>query len=637
MKQEKIYFYIDEVTKVITVDGCTSDIKMFMRSRSLGHREKGSRSFHIFYQILEAPDEVKNKIWNKLVERNMKSEDFAYLGKQKSRVINNKTDVEHWQTTVASLAIFGIKDKALEDLLKALFVVMLLGNVKFLPSIEENEQKCVVSSDDELKLIAELLDIDNKEFKKALICRTSFVHGEHHTIAISIEEAVRYRDSLAKDIYHGLFLQLAQAMNKSTAPSNPKSSTTVGVLDVFGFECFKNTKNGFEQLCINYLNEKLHYQYLQNVFISTKEEYHREGIDLIKYEISDNIHILDLYEKPTGLFPLLATESATLDRNPITFVSKLKALHKNDVDVNAFFNNDDTFKDTEFAIKHFAGEVKYEASDFLRKDTDALALSLVEAVAKSPNTMIKNGMKMIMKERNNLEQSNFFQPAYSASYKMCTQLASIIADMKSSSKWWIRCIKPNNFTTPRYMDNKLVIRQIQSAGIIGAAKVAKDTFSESMDVDEFFSKFGVFLENELDTAVGDMNNAFESLDYKVANALKRLESVDTESEYAIGNGKVYFSQNAIEHLYKRRSQWYFSCVLMVQRFVKKILARRVRKKKETSAIIIQTMMRGAFFREKFKEIEKAAVSIQYFIKFKYHFSNIQKMRKDKAVRLIQAR
>ena len=66
--------------------------------------------------------------------------------------------------------------------------------------------------------------------------------------------------------------------------------------------------NRFEQLCINYANEKLQQRFTQDVFKAVQAEYQAEGIrwELISYE--DNADVLELLEGRLGIMDLLNEE-----------------------------------------------------------------------------------------------------------------------------------------------------------------------------------------------------------------------------------------------------------------------------------------------------------------------------------------
>lgn len=49
-----------------------------------------------------------------------------------------------------------------------------------------------------------------------------------------------------------------------------------GILDIFGFECFDS--NGMEQLCVNYVNERLQQYFVEKYLVSYRNDMQKEGL-----------------------------------------------------------------------------------------------------------------------------------------------------------------------------------------------------------------------------------------------------------------------------------------------------------------------------------------------------------------------
>ncbi|KAI8530392.1 hypothetical protein RHMOL_Rhmol11G0054900 [Rhododendron molle] len=138
----------------------------------------------------------------------------------------------------------------------------------------------------------------------ATLCTRSIQTREGIIIkALDCNAAVASRDALAKTVYARVFDWLVNKINSSVG-QDKDSSIQIGVLDIYGFECFKI--NSFEQFCINFANEKLQQHFNEHVFKMEQEEYRKEEINWSYVEFIDNQDVLDLIEKkPIGIIALL--------------------------------------------------------------------------------------------------------------------------------------------------------------------------------------------------------------------------------------------------------------------------------------------------------------------------------------------
>jgi len=167
-----------------------------------------------------------------------------------------------------------------------------------------------------------------------------------------------------------------------------KKVNFIGVLDIAGFEIFEF--NTFEQICINFVNEKLQQFFNHHMFVLEQEEYMREGIVWVSVDFGmDLAACIDLFEKPMGILPILEEETIYPKASDQTFESKMKAQHlgKHNNFVKACSKTD---KDAHFAVVHYAGTVSYNVTGWLDKNRDPINDTVVDLLKKTKTCKLMN-------------------------------------------------------------------------------------------------------------------------------------------------------------------------------------------------------------------------------------------------------
>ena len=286
-----------------TLVGSKCDVYLLEKNRAIGH-DPEERNFHIFYQLLASDN--KERFWEGLA--NTTNESFKYIGSTKTSTIEGMKDGDRFQETLKALALVNVQGESLDTLMKALCVTLQLGNLGF-ATRDGDTDRSMVTTLKELRALSQLMGVSEPDLVLAFTERTFKTAKETHKVPLNPDAAKEACDALAKEIYQKAFLWLVSTINKATsADETPDTNyTTIGLLDIFGFESFD--VNRFEQLCINYANEKLQQKFTEDVFANVQAEYRSEGIAIEDIRYDDNTDVLDLIEGKTGLLNLLTGES----------------------------------------------------------------------------------------------------------------------------------------------------------------------------------------------------------------------------------------------------------------------------------------------------------------------------------------
>ena len=157
----------------------------------------------------------------------------------------------------------GFSEEEIDSIWQIIVAILNLGNVNY--RVDASNDEAYIKDDDRANVLraAELLQLpDAEQLIGALETKVVKYPGQVIATRYQLNEAIPARNSCAKTIYGKLFnwivgkinANIEEKMNTSNT-GNPDTINSLGILDIFGFESFK--KNSFEQLCINYANEKL--------------------------------------------------------------------------------------------------------------------------------------------------------------------------------------------------------------------------------------------------------------------------------------------------------------------------------------------------------------------------------------------
>jgi len=439
--------------------GCRIENYLLEKAR-VSKQTNGERNYHIFYQLCVSGVGAKFGL--------TKPTDYRYLNQSGCESVRGIDDTADFNDVALALSQLGFSEEEMDELFGMTCAVLHLGNVAFKSDGDQGSQidsSCGSALDD----AAKFLGVDGTKLATCLCERSIEVRGEKNRILHSPEEATEAADSLGKAVYSMMFDWLVKRINdavRDTDPTDDASRRFIGILDIFGFEIFKI--NSFEQLCINFCNEKLQQHFNTNTFKEEENVYTSEGIKFEKVPFIDNQPVLDLIEKkPIGLLVLLDEEIRLPKGSDSKWLEKCDNQHSKHEcwlsDKSARMHMDKT----SFTVRHYAGDVSYNSENFYDKNKDALFRDSYDMMAASTFSVARATFP---------PKDNAPRKITSISGQFRMQLNDLMKVVNGTEPHYIRCVKPNDAKKPNQFDTKMSLEQLTYAGVFEAVKIRKSGF-----------------------------------------------------------------------------------------------------------------------------------------------------------------
>ncbi|KAF6078724.1 myosin heavy chain 14 [Phyllostomus discolor] len=602
-----------------------ANIETYLLEKSRAIRQaKDECSFHIFYQLLGgAGEQLKADL---LLEP---CSHYRFLTNGPASSPGQEREL--FQETLESLRVLGFTHEEITSMLRMVSAVLQFGNIVL--KRERNTDQASMPDNTAAQKLCRLLGLGVTDFSRALLTPRIKVGRDYVQKAQTKEQADFALEALAKATYERLFRWLVLRLNRALDRSPRQGASFLGILDIAGFEIFQ--LNSFEQLCINYTNEKLQQLFNHTMFVLEQEEYQREGIPWTFLDFGLDLQpCIDLIERPAnppGLLALLDEECWFPKATDKSFVEKVAQEQGG----HPKFQRPRHLRDqADFSVLHYAGKVDYKANEWLMKNMDPLNDNVAALLHQSTDRLTAEIWK---DEHGGFQQFSFLgsfplSPPGSSGRRgsavsppgggCCRasmvegivgleqvsslgdgppggrprrgmfrtvgqlykeSLSRLMATLSNTNPSFVRCIVPNHEKRAGKLEPRLVLDQLRCNGVLEGIRICRQGFPNRILFQEFRQRYEILTPNAIPKGFMDGKQACE----------KMIQALELDPNlYRVGQSKIFFRAGVLAQLEEERDLKVTDIIVSFQAAARGYLARKAFQKRQQQQSALRVMQRN---------------------------------------------
>ncbi|KAF3701053.1 Unconventional myosin-X Unconventional myosin-10 [Channa argus] len=330
-----------------------------------------------------------------------------------------------------------------------------------------------------------------------------------------------------------------------------------------------------------------------------------------------SVGILDIFGfenfEKLGLLALVNEESRFPKGTDFTLLEKLHSRHS----TNPYYVKP-RLADHQFGIKHYAGEVLYDARGILEKNRDTFRDDILNMLKDSRLDFIYDLFEKVG-SRNNEEKMGTARRKPTVSSQFRDSLHALMATLSVSNPFFIRCIKPNMEKKSSEFDPEVVLNQLRYSGMLETVKIRRAGFPVRRTFKDFFSRYKIILKEKVPAAGDDKKRSTDLL----------IKYDKTKKEWQLGKTKVFMKESLEQCLEKDRDEVRQRAAMIIRAHLLTFSAKKHFKHLRASVVTLQKHFRKHIQRRRFVKQRKAALVLQKHRRGQVARARVRKLREEK--------